>query len=259
MRTIRNRAASWLKQAVRSSGFELQRKRDGFHYAPDYYGRSFAMREDIRRTPVFEQLAAEVIRDQRSCLYYDRLYVLFQALDNLRRRATDEPLRVVEVGVYRGGTTAYLARAARALGFARAELHAFDTFEGHAAADIDAAHDTVHTTGLFDDTSFAAVSQYLAQFANVQVHKGRFEDRCELLGDASVSLMHLDVDLYAPTLHALRFASERQAPGSIVIVDDYGTKSCPGVKTAVAEFLADHADYLAFHPLTEQCVLTRVA
>jgi hypothetical protein len=248
-------ATRLLKDALERGGLDVRRRRADFHYAPDYYGRSFAQRSDIRATPVFGELAAQTIAEGRSCLYYDRLYVLFQALENLARYAG--PLRIVEVGVYKGGTTAFLARTAQKLGIA-AEVHAFDTFEGHAAVDVDAARDSIHRPGHFSDTSIDGVRQYLAPLSGITLHQGRFADRCGDLGDAALHLMHLDVDLYAPTLHGLELADERLIPGGICIVDDYQTRNCPGVIEAIDEFLARHPRYTVIHPLTEQCMLVKV-
>lgn len=251
-------AAKLLKSAFRRGGIEVRRYRDGFHWAPDYYGRSFAFRTDIRETPIFGELARQVVAENRSCLYYDRLYVLFQAMCNLRRYAANNAsVRIVEVGVFRGGTSAYLAQLAIALDLPFAQIHSFDTFEGHAEADVDRAIDSVHRPGDFSDTSYEAVVEYLRRYPNVTVHKGRFEDRCDVLGNEPLSLLHLDVDLYAPTLHALEFADKRLITGGMCIVDDYETRSCPGVKRAIDEFLASHPQYFALHPLTEQCMLVK--
>ncbi len=234
--------------------------RDDYHYAPDYYGRSYVQRNDIRDAPLFGVLARASIADGRSCLYYDRLFVLYQTLANLRRYLVPGgPCRIIEIGVYRGGTSAFLASTAAALGMRDAEVHSFDTFEGHDGVDVDVERDPTHKAGDFRNTSFESVRAFLQPHANVHVYQGRFEDRCSVLGDGPLHLVHLDVDLYAPTLHALEFASSRMATGGAFVVDDYEVKSCPGVKSAIDEFLAGHPAYFAIHPMTEQCVLVKLA
>lgn len=256
MPTLKQSAQKWLKGALQRGGFDVVRSRKGYHFAPDYYGRSFGQREDIRETPLFSEIARTTIVTGRSCLYFDRLYVLFQALENLARKTNGPPVQLVEVGVYRGGTTAFLAEASAALGL-RAEIHAFDTFEGHAAVDVVDGVDTVHRPGDFADTSYAAVREYLSPHTNISIYRGRFEDQCHAIAQRRLALMHLDVDLYGPTLHGLEFAAARLVVGGMCIVDDYQTKSCPGVKAAVAAFLGTHPEFTALHPLTEQCVLIR--
>jgi len=37
-----------------------------------------------------------------------------------------------------------------------------------------------------------------------------------------IAFLHLDMDLYAPTLHALRYLYPRMSKGGVLIIDDYG-------------------------------------
>ena len=62
------------------------------------------------------------------------------------------------------------------------------------------------------------------------------------LGDISerrFSFVHVDVDLFQPTLDSIRFFYERTNTGGIILCDDYGFATCPGATRAVDEFLAD--------------------
>lgn len=251
------RIAKLAKRVLAAAGIDVFRRRSDFHYAPDFYGHSFVQRHDIRDTPLFRDLAERTISEGRSCLYYDRLFVLFQALSNLRRYAPTNA-RIVEIGVFKGGTSAFLARATAALDMFDATVHSFDTFEGHDRIDVDEVRDHTHKPGDFRETSFESVRAFLQTYSNVTVYQGRFEDRCTLLGEQPIGLVHLDVDLYAPTLHALEFGDSRMVAGGAFVVDDYEVKSCPGVKSAVDDFLARHPGYYAIHPMTEQCVLVKL-
>jgi O-methyltransferase len=49
--------------------------------------------------------------------------------------------------------------------------------------------------------------------------------------------VHIDVDLYQPTLDSLEFFWPRLADGGFVVVDDYGSSQFPGATTATNEFL----------------------
>lgn len=53
------------------------------------------------------------------------------------------------------------------------------------------------------------------------------------------SLVHMDVDLYAPTKAALEAFWPRLSRGGIMLFDEYGIKDWPGETKAVDEFLAD--------------------
>ena len=57
--------------------------------------------------------------------------------------------------------------------------------------------------------------------------------------DRSFALLHVDVDLYRPTLQSLEFFWPRLAPGGVVVCDDYGSRKCPGARAAFDEFFAD--------------------
>ena len=51
--------------------------------------------------------------------------------------------------------------------------------------------------------------------------------------------VHIDVDLHRPTLDSIAFFYPRMAPGGIILLDDYGFVSCPGVTEAIDAFMAD--------------------
>jgi hypothetical protein len=52
-------------------------------------------------------------------------------------------------------------------------------------------------------------------------------------------LVHVDLDLYQPTLDSLRFFYPRTNPGGVFVCDDYGHLTCPGVRQAMDEFFHD--------------------
>ena len=51
--------------------------------------------------------------------------------------------------------------------------------------------------------------------------------------------VHLDVDLYQPTLDSLTFFYEKMIQGGIILCDDYGFTTCPGAKKAMDSFFSD--------------------
>lgn len=231
-----------------------------YHYVPDYYGRSAHKHIDIRGLPGFGDLASEVIQQGKTLLYYDRLYVIYQALINLKAIAEQRfgCLNLAEVGVYQGGSSYFIASVLEALCLDAAMLHCFDTFEGHPAEDISPQADPFHRQGLFSDTQIAAVRTYLERFGNITLHKGRFQDTCVHVASYQFHFVHLDVDLYEPTRFGLSFFDERLVTGGIVVVDDYGFHTCPGVKQAVDEFRRAKDNYFSLHLLSGQCILVKM-
>lgn len=245
-----------VKRTLVRLGVTAFRTQDHHHYVPDYYGRSAPKRSDLRKLPVFGELATTTRAAGRTLLHYDRLYILFQALENIRRSGSPTALvTMAEVGVFRGGTSWFLASASQLLGLPHARLLSFDTFEGHAAEDINNQVEVRHHTGHFADTDYESVKAYLAELPGVTVFKGRFQDRCHEISEERFALVHLDVDLYDVIAFGLQFFASRLADGGIIVVDDYDVFSCPGVKQAIDEFLAARPDFIAIHPLTEQCML----
>ncbi len=55
--------------------------------------------------------------------------------------------------------------------------------------------------------------------------------------DVKISLLHLDVDIYEPTISSLKFLWDKLSIGGLLIIDDY--KSVNGATDAVDEFLLD--------------------
>ncbi len=258
------KARSWpiLRAALAKGGVDAFVHRPDYHYVPDYYGRSAHKHYDIREEPIFGELASQVISDGRTLLYYDRLYTIYQAVRYVVRRyaSTDvEMLNLAEVGVYKGGTSYFISSLLARLKCSRAALHGFDTFEGHAAIDIATENfrEPFHKAGMFSETAFDSVRAYLEQFPYARLYQGRFQETCDQVRGRPFHFVHLDVDLYEVTRAGLEFFDEHLVTGGIIVVDDYGFYTCPGVKRAVDEFIEPRPHYLPLHLLTGQCVLTK--
>jgi O-methyltransferase len=201
----------------------------------------------------FVRLAREVRDEGRTLLGDDRLWTLWQAVGNAHCLG----LAALEAGTYRGGSAAFLAGAWRTVTGSEIELDVVDTFTGHPRGAADEHDHADHHVPRFTDTSEVEVSRYLSRFPAVRVHAGTLEDTMPMLEARRYGLVHLDMDLYQPTITGLRFVHDRLPPGGVVVLDDYGARKCPGVAAAAAEFLEEHPVYHAWDPLTEQLVLSR--
>jgi predicted O-methyltransferase YrrM len=242
-----------LENQLAKRGYLMIRQQPGYHYVPDIYGRSAHKKIDPRNEQDFEALASPIVNapERKSYLYYDRLYILYQSLLNVRHLKGGQ---MAEVGVFRGGGSYFMASVIRHHFDYTPTFYAIDTFEGH-PDDINPLVDGYHTPGNFNKTSYETVKEYLSEFENVQVLKGRFEDRCNELEDQRFAFVHLDVDIYYPTKAGLDFFSRRLLSGGIIVVDDYGFTTCAGAKQATDEFTAEHPEFAQFHLDTGQCVL----
>lgn len=229
------------------------------HYVADYFGKSFHKQKNIRSLPVFGEFATTVINSGYSSLYYDRLFTIFQIFEYLKDSVYKKNiiLQTVEVGVYKGGTSYFMASLAERFNF---QYHhsCFDTFEGHAQEDINTTVEKSHFAGAFNDTSFASVKEYLGKFENINLYKGRFQDTSSVLQNTQVHFVHLDMDIYEPTIYALKFFDEHLVKGGVILLDDYGFETCPGIEKAVVEFKSTNSSYFGFALLSGQYMFVKL-
>jgi O-methyltransferase len=205
----------------------------GMRLVPDHVAINGHKLIDLRQEREFGALAEKVLAEGRTTMTHDRLYVLWQAVGNIGHREGD----IAEVGTYRGGSARFLALTLQQRG-RYCPLHVFDTFEGHPnviVPDLDGPH----SVGLFSDTSYEAVRDYLAPHPNIVLHRGAFQDTCSEVGEKRFALAHVDVDLYASTVSCLEFFWPRMIEGGVIALDDYGFSTCHGLKVAVDRFTAE--------------------
>lgn len=185
------------------------------------------------------------VRDH-TLLSDDRLQVLYQ----FARATAHLPGDAAEVGVYRGGTAFLLASL-----FSKQNrgVHLFDTFCGipPLAESID-----LHREGDFSDTSFAEVKEFLEEFDNIIFHPGVFPN--SLPPDAAAAryfFVHVDADIYRTVLDSCAFFHPRLAQGGMILLDDYGFASCPGVRKAVDEFFANKRHKPVYLPTGQALII----
>ena len=75
----------------------------------------------------------------------------------------------------------------------------------------------------------------------------------------SFGFVHLDMDIYSPTIFALNYFEKKMVKGGVILLDDYGFMSCPGIEKAVSEFDAHNkSKYFGFPLLSGQYILLRL-
>jgi O-methyltransferase len=84
----------------------------------------------------------------------------------------------------------------------------------------------------------------LAEFPFVEIYPGWIPTRFVEASARSFFFVHIDVDLYQPTLDALSFFYPRLVSGGMMLFDDYGFLTCPGARQAVDQFLAEKPELL---------------
>ena len=146
---------------------------------------------------------------------------------------------VAECGSYVGVSAWFMARE-----IGGSDFFLFDSFEGlsepktqdQSPSDVPQwmAGDLASTEEL--------LKRNLAEFENVHILKGWIPDRFAEVGDRQFKLVHIDVDLYQPTLDSLEFFYHRMIPGGVIIMDDYGFENCPGAHQAAITFMKNRSE-----------------
>lgn len=141
-----------------------------------------------------------------------------------------------ECGVFEGASSWLICAANRQFAGQRIH-HLFDSFEGLSKPDAkDGSYWTVGDLARDEELVSSNLKPFLA---NIEFHKGWIPERFADVESKTFSFVHIDVDLYQPTLDSVRFFYDRLCPGAIVLCDDYAFSSCPGATRAIDEFLAD--------------------
>lgn len=207
---------------------------------------------EFRPSEAFFQFADAVVQPKRTLLGYDRLYVFWQAVGNL----VDVPGAAAEIGSFRGGSAHFIASAFRHVTGSEVRVHVFDTFEGHPEKAI-TENDPFHQAGQFSATSYDDVRTYLSEFTQLTVHQGDVSDSLPGLEESAYRLVHIDTDLYQPTVACLDYFGARMSPGGVVVIDDYASRKCPGVPKAVSEYLDRTDTFQTWDVRTEQLMLVK--
>lgn len=168
----------------------------------------------------------------------DRKYVLF----SMAQACAHLDGETVECGVFDGAGSFLICLATE--GTLKAH-HAFDSFEGLSTPlDEDLPNKDEVYRWEPHDLSFPVdrVKQNLRRFPFVVYHVGWIPERFEEVEDRTFSFVHVDVDLYQPSLDSIAFFYDRLVRGGILLCDDYGSTACPGAKKAFDEFISEKSE-----------------
>ena len=120
--------------------------------------------------------------------------------------------------------------------------HLIDSFEGLSEPEfkdaIFSGNQSPRVSHKAGDFSFplSKVQNNLRSFPNLSFHKGWIPEIFESLPEDEWSYVHIDVDLYRPTLQSLEYFFPRMAAGGVIINDDYSSPLFPGGGSGWVEF-----------------------
>jgi hypothetical protein len=162
---------------------------------------------------------------------------------------------VAECGVRQGRSSIFMLTADTV----KRPYHLFDSFAGLSEPTENDQDNSGRTWWKAGDlsTEEEVTRRNLAGFDNVIFHVGWIPERFGEVAGERFALVHIDVDLYQPTIDALRFFHDRVAPHGMVISDDYGSGRCPGAREAFNEFYAGRPEGIVELPTGQAFVIKR--
>jgi O-methyltransferase len=156
-----------------------------------------------------------------------------------------------EVGVYKGGGARVMERAQTEADPSVAPLlRLFDTFEGVSGSNPE--HDYLRDGPAYDGSE--ADVRHVLEGDKFSIHKGAVPETFKSLENVSISFLHLDVDLFTPTLATLEFAAPRMKKSGVILVETYGYATHLGVREAVDAFCTSANRHVTVLP-TAQAIL----
>lgn len=182
----------------------------------------------------------------------DRCFLLLRAA----QAVSGVPGDLIEMGCRAGLSSSYLLAGTAAA--PEKQLLAFDSFQGLSAPspeDIAESGRAAWRQGALavGEEIFLRNTRRFGERA--RSYKGWIPERFDEVSDRTFCLVHIDVDLYQPTIDSLVFAYPRTAPGGMIICDDYGSRRCPGARKAVDDFFSDKPEPLLELPSSQSIVI----
>ena len=198
--------------------------------------------DDLKFQEFYRQIRNHTLVDIYRC------YELWKLVPQVQHIKGD----VLEVGVWRGGTGALLAKRTASPKI----VYLCDTFEGVPKA---SARDSTYHGGEHSDSSEQVTRGLMRELglSNIQILTGVFPDRTgELLENSSFSFVHIDVDVYDSARDVLEFVWPRLSAGGIVVFDDYGFATTDGITFLVNEY-GNRKDRVTIHNLNGHAVVLK--
>ena len=182
-----------------------------------------------------------------------KLYSLFQLARHSIKN--NKQYDFVECGCWTGHSSYAISKILKQNNFEN-NFHIFDSFEGGLS---DFGKKDKHLTQDFTDeeekqlgkrwsSSEEFVRDALSEFSFVKIYNGWIPDRFSEIEGRKFQFVHIDVDLYQPTLDSLEFFFPRLIPGGFIICDDYNLSLFPGATKAWDEYFEDK-EYLLNYKL----------
>lgn len=164
---------------------------------------------------------------------------------------------LIEIGVWKGGTGALIARQASLCGIDD-PVYLCDTFTGVVKA---SDKDSTYKGGEHADTTRQTVQTLLDDFRldNVRILEGIFPDETSrFVEQERFKFCHIDVDVYQSANDIVEWIWPKMSIGGMIVYDDYGFVDCDGITEHVEEQRSSK-DRLVLYNLNGHAVVVKIA
>jgi O-methyltransferase len=195
--------------------------------------------------------AYQMVREHTLVDLY-RCYELWTLAGRLAQLRGD----VIEIGVWRGGTGALIAKQIQTVAPDRT-VYLCDTFSGVVGV---GPRDTRYKGGEHADTSIETVRELIARMGltNTQLLAGIFpEQTAKQISAERFALVHIDVDVHDSAKKCFEWAWPRMVIGGVVVFDDYGFHGCEGVTRMVNDI--DEPNAIVIYNLNGHAIVVKLA
>ena len=179
-----------------------------------------------------------------------RFYSLFQIINYISKKKYYQ--NFAECGCWNGHSSYCIAKILEKNNFNK-QFYIFDSFElGLSAKTEKDKINLKYKQNVNEEkkqkkyffSNYNKVIDLLKKFYFIKIYKGWIPDIFNSKINDKFSFIHIDLDLYEPTLKSLNFFYPKLIIGGIIVCDDYNISDFPGAKKAIDEFL--HLNKVSF-------------
>lgn len=203
----------------------------GFKYLETFWSYKISKPHAWETAVKNKSVSKELVKIERTYRDKVRFYNLWFQVEQLKKNRINGAF--AELGVHLGKT----AKAIHLMDQERT-FYLFDTFSGFDKEDLSVERQTDNrfSSEMFDDTSVDKVRKHINGNDNLIFKPGYFPNTTKGLETEKFALVHIDADLYAPTIKALGFFYSRLNKGGVIIVHDYN-HTWEGIPKALNKFI----------------------
>jgi hypothetical protein len=162
----------------------------------------------------------------------------FYNVVSLLKSVSDVEGDVMEVGCFKGFSMFLMCHVGAQLkpGFKGEGFHIIDSFEGLSEPVAEDLTKGTRAKKHKFSSPISVLKKTIAPYPNVNITKGWVPEVFKGYPKRKYRFVHIDVDIYEPTIESLRFFYDQVSQGGALMIDDYGYSTFPGCRRAVDAF-----------------------